>query len=513
MINTNYLLDLFKTVESGKVQLFNLKPGQMVHGQIMELIDSKQALVSIKGNNILARLEVPLSKGQQSWFLVQSVGEEVKLKMVNDKGTGNKPISTPQELIKHLNLKNNSNNQQIILSMIKNNLPIEKSTIEHIANVLHSNEDIENSVFAVKLLSEKNIPITSENIKSILEFFKEDGILNKLNILNQRLDTIDMKGLPHEIKAQLQRVQNQITELTNGFKMEGNVEQNDELNPSTKPILQNQQPTITSNSNSENTVRRQPEMLLNQLTDVKPNQNQPTNTLNNEDLDNDIHQTLSKELSNQGKNNLQHVDVRKPDSNKIMNQIVKFLEQLQLKGSDGFSTEPGANLKENLEDLYIKKDLLPKDLGPALEKAIHHLAGQHILTSNHNQAVFNQTVIQFPNFTPFSESPVFVQVHTRKKDNKNIDQNNIRFVFLFYLLNLGDTMVDMRVLEKQIFVQLYNNNPLIKEVIKRLEGNFINFVKNEGFQTTGISIQPMKEKELKDVVSSTPSYTGVDIKV
>lgn len=51
----------------------------------MDLIDNRNALVMINNTKLLARLEIPLEKGQKSWFMVTSTGEEVKLKIMTEK--------------------------------------------------------------------------------------------------------------------------------------------------------------------------------------------------------------------------------------------------------------------------------------------------------------------------------------------------------------------------------------------------------------------------------------------
>jgi len=119
----SYIQTSFKT---GNVKALNLQPGQIVKGTVLELIDSQNALVTIKDTKLLARLEVGLEKGQRSWFMVSSVGEEVKLKILTDNTTPNKAITTNQELMKNLDIKNTANNRAIITELVSKELPIGK---------------------------------------------------------------------------------------------------------------------------------------------------------------------------------------------------------------------------------------------------------------------------------------------------------------------------------------------------------------------------------------------------
>lgn len=75
-------------------------------------------------------------------------------------------------------------------------------------------------------------------------------------------------------------------------------------------------------------------------------------------------------------------------------------------------------------------------------------------------------------------------------------------------------MVHLHILQKQIFVQIQNDYPLIKELVRELEPNFLAFIKEQGYQTSGITVQPFTKGEAKvDYPFSSFTHKGVDIKI
>lgn len=455
MIQTNNLIESFiRSINIGNAKAINLQPGQVVQGKVIELLGNGQAFVSVQGSKLLARLEVPLSKDQKSWFLVTSVSKEIRLKLMAENGTTDRANSSTQKLFEHLNLKNTETNRQLISEMLKYNLPLEKGLVESISKSLSQNMDVKEVIPVVKVLAEKKIPINLSNIRSLQEFFKDDSLVNKLNDLGQAIEKLftSIKGnatIPKDLTNLLQKVQQQSVQL------------NEEFNYLNK---------------DSNTVKESSKINSN-LTQQK-------------------------------------IEVPKVESNKILPQITKFLEQIQVKTAAQVINEQNPSLKENLEQLMLKKDALPRDIATNLEKAFHHIAGQHLILAP-DASVFTQTILQIPGFFPFSEKPVFVQVHTKKKDGKQIDPDDMRLVFLFQLDHLGDVMTKMHVLQKQIFIQVLNNNPVTKEIIKSLEPSFLEFVNNNGFQTSGITVKPMEKKQANNIssLSSSNTYKGVDIRV
>ena len=452
MINTNYIFEFLKGYDKGRIQTLNLLPNQIIHGEVLELINEHQALISIKGSKVIAKLEVPLKKGDKSLFVVSSVTDDIKLRLVSDKANNLKNIS--EEIIRFIGLKNSKTNNQIVSFMVNNNIPVEKESVINIGNLVKEGFNTDNLLSALKILVNKKIPVTPLNLKILNDFLFGENILARLNNLQASYLQLSKpeKGLiATELKSHLELTIKNINDFFIG-----------------KPVIENQ--SIQTDKQAE-----VPKQII-----------------------------VGKQL----------VDTQKIDTVGLKNSIIKFLEQIQLKPlPDTDINRQLETLKNTIEQLFIKKELLPKTFAQEVEKTFHYLAGQHFSAANES-SMFSQTLIQIPNFLFANKEPVLIQVNTKNNEEGKIDPDDMLFVFLFNLDKLGTTILHLRVLGQQIFVKLYNDNPFGKEVFKQLEPDFVQFLKENGFQTTGIKVQSAIDSQIDDNKEYTSTvYSGVDIKI
>lgn len=428
------------TLTIGKVKNLNLQPGQIVKGSILDLIDNRNALVMINNTKLLARLEIPLEKGQKSWFMVTSTGEEVKLKIMTEKNNPSKAVSTNYDLIKNLEIKNTTNNRMILSELVNRELPIGKQIVENINLALDKNMNLNNIIDIIKYLTNKDLPINLTNICSINEYFQNEDLFNKLENINKSIhlaiDKVNVvpeesKNLSEKINYQLNKVMGQSEEIVNEFKS----------------------------------------------------------------------------INNNGQ-------IDKVDSKQIMTnftKITRLIDVLQQQFTNT-SINSGDNISRNIEQLLENKSQLPLELVMDLEKVHNHLTGQNLAITS-EQSIFSQITLQVPSMVPFSENPVFIQIHSKKKDEKQVDPDDMLLVFLFNLDNLGDLLVKMKIVQNDLVVQINNDNPDIKKIVKILEPEFIDFLEENGYRTSGITVQSFEIGKEQNKASFDKNYKGVDIRL
>lgn len=445
---------------NGKAKALNLQTGQIVRGTVLDLIDSHNALVMINNTKLLARLEVPLEKGQRSWFIVNSEGEEVRLKIMTDKNSPSKAVVSNQELIKNLDIKNIANNRMILNELVNRDLPFSKQIVENISLALDKDMKLNNILDVVKYLSSKNLPINLKNISSVNEFFQNEDVFNKLENINKDIQNLLLKN-DRNISEQVKVLESN--------KVQVNVEKSIVL----------------------------PEKVTSQLNKIN---------VQIEDLVKEY-----KSIRNENSSSLNVMQTEKVDSKQIVLNFSKAIDTIQNSFTNNINNN-NDSLAKNIEQLLLNKSQLPSDLAMNLEKAVNHLNGQNLALSS-EQSLFSQLTIQIPSMVPFSDNPVFIQVHSRKKEEKYVDPDDMLLVFLFNLDNLGDLLVKMKVVNKDLFIQINNNYPGIKEIIKVLEPDFIEFLQEYGYKTSGITVQTIENRKNQKVTSFEPNYKGVDIRL
>ena len=154
----------------GKMQHFgdrvttkHLTEGQIVKGEITDLRNSQVSILLEDNTKVIGRLDNVnwLSIGDIGTFKVQSIeGGTVKLQAIplSDSEIEN---NTMFKALEEAGLPHNSRNQSIVLSLIRNQLPITKPSIQNILRL--SYELKEASISTIVLLNKYNIPATHEN--------------------------------------------------------------------------------------------------------------------------------------------------------------------------------------------------------------------------------------------------------------------------------------------------------------------------------------------------------------
>ena len=154
------------------------------------------------------------------------------------------------------------------------------------------------------------------------------------------------------------------------------------------------------------------------------------------------------------------------------------------------------------------------EFGSRLESAVFQLAAQQLIIETGSAQSFTHLVLQFPNFAPLSDHPVYVQFHSKKKKSSLIDIDDVRVAFLFHFPALGEMIVQLQLYQKQMIIEIFNNHPQIYQIIKNIEGEFKEFAVKLGYQTSGIQVKAMKEiKAQKKFQPSINKYQGVDIRL
>ncbi|MGD9677096.1 MAG: hypothetical protein AB7V16_01865 [Vulcanibacillus sp.] len=479
-------INLFSS--SGKAHLLNLQPGQIVKGDVLDLIDSKNALVLINNTKMIAKLEVPLVKDQSSWFIVTSAADEIKLKILTEQRSPTKPITNLQSLLNNLNIKNSSDNKLILNEMIRRDIPFDKALIENVSLLLKGDNNIDEVLQAVKFLKSKNIEISNPNIRAIIELFQNQDLFIKLDNVNKSIEKFLIDTNEESVVNKL--TDNQIIDTSKNNTMDKTMTQLD------KPIME---------SSIINIKGLPTEDVLSQITKTYKQIDLLINDFKTYHNEKDINSDLSKMINDKSLN-----ETGKVDSKQILTNIVKFIDLLQQQFS-GSSYDN--NISKNLEQLLTHKNALSSELTTNIEKTINHLIGQNYAMAPEH-SMFNQTIIQFPGFIPSNKNPVLIQIHTKKEEgSKTIDPDDMMLIFLFNLDNLGDVMVQIKIVQKQLLIQINNDNPNIKGILNILEPDFIDFIKNSGYQTSGLTVKSINKKQENNNSSFQSSYKGVDFKI
>lgn len=171
-----------------RASLRQLTEGQVIKGEVTDLRNSQVSILLEDNTKVIGRLDNVnwLSIGDVGTFKVASVeGGSIKLQAI-PLSESEMENNTMFKALEEAGLPHNSRNQSIVLSLIRNQLPITKPSI---LNVLKQSYELkEASISTIVLLNKYNIPATHETASQFENYLS--GGNSMAQDLNQCLESI-----------------------------------------------------------------------------------------------------------------------------------------------------------------------------------------------------------------------------------------------------------------------------------------------------------------------------------
>lgn len=169
-----------------KASMKSLTEGQIVKGEVTDLRNNQVSILLEDNTQVIGRLDDVnwLSIGDVGSFRVQTIESgSIRLQAIplSDSEMEN---NTMFKALEEAGLPHNSRNQSIVLSLIRNQLPITKPSIQ---NVLKQSYELkEASISTIVLLNKYGIPATHENASQFENYLSGNNALSGelLKILN-----------------------------------------------------------------------------------------------------------------------------------------------------------------------------------------------------------------------------------------------------------------------------------------------------------------------------------------
>ena len=181
----NILSQLFIGMNNDPLSLQSkmaFQPGQILNGKIIKLFPNGIASLQVGSQKIVAQLEASLDVKHRYWFQVQPGDGKVKLKVI-----GTVPESRlPQDgtsitgLMNQLSISTKDVKEETLRFFIKEQLPINQEMIHKSAEVLKDVSSLKEGHEAIKLILERQLPLTKETFRAILTALDDGASITHL---------------------------------------------------------------------------------------------------------------------------------------------------------------------------------------------------------------------------------------------------------------------------------------------------------------------------------------------
>ncbi|RAP76277.1 flagellar hook-length control protein FliK [Paenibacillus montanisoli] len=180
-------------------------------------------------------------------------------------------------------------------------------------------------------------------------------------------------------------------------------------------------------------------------------------------------------------------------------------------------------LKSALMTLASAEDV-PKPLRDAAQQLVSHITGQQLLlTPERTSSLFSHVTMFIPLQGENGSQTASVHIQTRRGRKGELDANNCRLLFDLRMNSLGETVVDVQVVDKIVNLNLWNDHPLSATIIESSRTELAEALRNAGYQLLSLKATPMPDRVIQRLNEaeakapgssrtewSTKPYKGVD---
>ncbi|ULO09636.1 DNA ligase [Paenibacillus sp. 19GGS1-52] len=192
----------------------------------------------------------------------------------------------------------------------------------------------------------------------------------------------------------------------------------------------------------------------------------------------------------------------------------------------GQTISGGDHTADTLKGLLLQV-LGSSDVPPAVKEAagqlVQQLTGQQLLLNTDRTAPFAQVTLFLPLQGSDGEETASVHIQSRRGRKGELDAANCRLWFDLNMKQLGQTLVDVQVVDRMVSLKLHNNDPWVLELLEQSRDDIKTSVESIGYQLSGLRTEPLPEKNVMNDLAGNnagkladyvpDSYKGVDFRI
>lgn len=188
-----------------------------------------------------------------------------------------------------------------------------------------------------------------------------------------------------------------------------------------------------------------------------------------------------------------------------------------LQGASGGADDAAATLKGVLLQVLGSSEV-PPAVKDAAGQLVQQLTGQQLLLNTDRTAPFAQVTMFLPLRGPDGQETASVQIQSRRGRKGELDAANCRLWFDLEMKQLGQTLVDVQVVDRIVSLKLHNNEPWVQELLEGRREEIKTAVESIGYQLSSLRTEPLPELS----AAATPAkqsdyvpdaYKGVDYRI
>jgi hypothetical protein len=184
--------------------------------------------------------------------------------------------------------------------------------------------------------------------------------------------------------------------------------------------------------------------------------------------------------------------------------------------SDSAGKQPAVDTVKSMLLQLAATDDLPAPLKEAAQQALQQITGQQLLLSGDRSSMFTHVTMFIPFMDGSVQQSASVHIQSRKGSRGELDANNCRLLFDLQMKTLGNTLVDVQVVNKIVSLQVHNDQAAVADLIDSSREEIAASLSKVGYQFFSLKClpypQPIIDKDAGSMKNAAADGMTVDMK-
>ncbi|OXM84650.1 hypothetical protein [Paenibacillus rigui] len=180
--------------------------------------------------------------------------------------------------------------------------------------------------------------------------------------------------------------------------------------------------------------------------------------------------------------------------------------------AQGITTQEPNKVADTLKSALLQlmqADDMPSSFKDTAQQVVQHITGQQLLLNSDKSSMFSHITLFVPLMNANGEQTAAIHIQSRKGKRGELDAQNCRLVFDLQMKTLGDTMIDVQVVDRIVSLQVHNDQPYIGQLLEEHRDDIAASLSGIGYQFISLKCSPYPEKGQDSSPSTDPGKMDV----
>ncbi|SDM97141.1 hypothetical protein SAMN04487897_101666 [Paenibacillus sp. yr247] len=531
-------------LSASESKVLELKVGQIVKGVVLQLLNDQEALLNIGGVQVRAKLETPLKQGDVTMLQVQpeSSGGQIMLKPLTSSDTQIADDSL-SELFKAFAVKDTAGNRHMVQQMQQEGVPVSKENVklfEALMRNMPEGVNKEEWTQAAILAYKKGLPLTQEIVGALRQVTSGPSVGRVLEQLEQQATAYLEQEPAHPAADTAKQVVSLLKELRasaaaawparppeataadvvvtpaapqagGGAGKAAPAGPPSSINSSVPAPAADVAPPATAavgtglsaaapSSEGEPPVAGSPapaQPPAKQKAAGAADAQAQSAALSEPEADPEPN-WISRMLKAVGVEHEAHLAGKLDERmDPLLRQRTKTDDQMPnlivSTAQQDDSVKPAADTLKSLLLQLTASDDTPAPLKEAAQQAIAQITGQQLMLTGDKNSMFAHMTLFVPFMDGTGQQSAAIHIQSRKGKRGEVDASNCRLLFDLQMKVMGNTLLDVHVVNKIVSLNIHNDHPALAPLMEESKEEITAAMHKAGYQFISLKCSPYPE--------------------